>query len=564
MRKQTYLRRLRKSLRGVPAREKESLIEYYSELIDDAFERGKTSREVFRELEDPQIVAENYKRENAFKNDRASARDDDLDERLERLERLEREERISRLERLERERARNRSGDFYSDYGEPPRKERKEKRSHGLLYWLIVAPIRLILAIVGFALGLAVLIVGLAVVLAVIAVDLALLFGGIYAIVISFHMFTVNLSIALTQVGAGILLIGVHALFNFLVPPVCRGYAGLVGWLFRGFHRSDREREPRRSVSGRIASVACGLALLIIGGIVGTVGFGRLGYDYRQLAVYDDYAQTVAEYDLDAAGEIKVNCAELSLTVSPAQTDKIIVTYYTAEDNPKTLTEEEGTLILSGGAHGKEGVKQYFKNAWNRGIAFSSLAHLYNRATIEVPESFAGNLDLAVDNGPVVLAGITAEQVKVNTQNSLLKIESCTFGVLNAETTNGMITAEKLSAREAKFKTANGYVSVEDSSCSTLTAVVANGAIDLENSTAQSAELSAHNGAIELEKFAVGDVNLQTHNGAIQGSIKGKLEDYRIMASTNNGSCNLTNKDTGTYLLTAHTQNGKISLGFEE
>ena len=127
MRKQTYLRRLRKSLTGIPVREKESLIEYYSELIDDAYERGKTSREIFRELEDPQAVANNYKRENAYKEERYSARyseQDDIDERLQRLERLERlkqEERLARLEQAERKRMREQS---VSDFDEPrsPRK----------------------------------------------------------------------------------------------------------------------------------------------------------------------------------------------------------------------------------------------------------------------------------------------------------------------------------------------------------------------------------------------------------------------------------------------------------
>lgn len=564
MRKQSYLRRLRKSLTGVPAREKENLIEYYSELIDDAYERGKTTREIFRELEPPQVVAENYKRENAVKSDRFSERDD-LDERLERLERLEREERIARLERLERERNGNKAA--FPEYGaEPASRSRKEKRSHGALYWLIVAPIRLILAIIGIVLGFSVLIAGFAVVIAVIAVNIALFFGGIYAIVMSFHMFTVNASIAMAQVGAGLALIGLSVAFGFLTPLVCRGYGALVGWLFRGFRRSGKERPyRRRSVAGKFATAACGLALIVGGGVLGTIGFGRLGYDYRKLAVYDDYTETVAEYDLANEAAIRVDCSNLNLTVKPAQTEKIKITYFTAETDPKTVTEENGSIVFAGAdCSGKEGVKKYLQDAWNRGIAFSSLSHLYNTATIEVPQSFGGVLDVTVDNGPVVLAGLTLEEAKINTQNSVIHIEECTFGTLTAETSNGMVTVKKLNASQVNLKASNGYIVFEDSACATLTAATSNGAIEAEQSKAESAELSTQNGAISLEKFEAVNVNLKTQNGVIAGSIKGKLEDYRIQASTNNGSCNLVNKDTGTYLLSAHSTNGKIDIGFIE
>ena len=88
MTKQTYLRRLRRALKGVPSRERESCIDYYAELIDDAFERGKTAREVFNELEAPEEAAEKLKSElshRAYDNrDRDDYFDDDNDYRRDR------------------------------------------------------------------------------------------------------------------------------------------------------------------------------------------------------------------------------------------------------------------------------------------------------------------------------------------------------------------------------------------------------------------------------------------------------------------------------------------------
>ena len=568
MRKQTYLRRLRKSLTGIPVRETESLIEYYSELIDDAYERGKTSREIFRELEDPQAVANNYKRENAYKEERYSARyseQDDIDERLQRLERLERlkqEERLARLEQAERKRMREQS---VSDFDEP-RSPRKEKRRRGVFYWLNAAPVRLILTILGFALGLAVLLLGLGLVLAVIAVVVACGVGGLYAIGMSFHMFTVNASIAMAQVGAGLALIGLNVALGFLIPLVCKGYGALVGWLFRGFRRSDKERFVRRSssVGGKIATAACGFALIIGGGVLGTIGFGRLDYDYRKLAVYDDYVQTAVEFSAEDKSAVKVDCTDLSLTVKPSESDLFKITYYNSEDDQKTVTEEEGALVLKGGVRGAEGVKNYFRNAWTRGLAFSSLAHLYNSATVEVPQSYGGSLEVIVDNGPVVLAGLTLGDVKIETHNAIVKIESCTFATLTAETSNGMISADQLKSQQVSLKTFNGYITVEDSECASLNAFTSNGKIDVEETVSNTAELNAQNGAIQLDCFAVENANFKTSNGAIYGSIKGNLEDYRIQASASNGSCNLTNKDTGDRLLTAHATNGKIRIDFAQ
>ena len=127
-----------------------------------------------------------------------------------------------------------------------------------------------------------------------------------------------------------------------------------------------------------------------------------------------------------------------------------------------------------------------------------------------------------------------------------------------------MISADQLKSQQVSLKTFNGYITVEDSECASLNAFTSNGKIDVEETVSNTAELNAQNGAIQLDCFAVENANFKTSNGAIYGSIKGNLEDYRIQASASNGSCNLTNKDTGDRLLTAHATNGKIRIDFAQ
>ena len=50
MTKRKYLRRLRNALGRIPESEKEELIEYYAEIIDESYERGKTTRGIFATL----------------------------------------------------------------------------------------------------------------------------------------------------------------------------------------------------------------------------------------------------------------------------------------------------------------------------------------------------------------------------------------------------------------------------------------------------------------------------------------------------------------------------------
>ncbi len=565
MNKQKYLRKLRKALKGVPEREKDNLVEYYSELIDDSLERGKSPREVFSELETPEEIAYNFRRENDFSDyGRRSARRDSA---------------YGAPPPPYGDPVYNvppAYGPAYSQVPPPPpppqyrpsRRERfrEKRRGHSALFWILLSPFLFIFGVLAFALGLTLTVVGLALLVALIAVIAAFTVGGLYAIVMSFHMFTVNASIALTQVGAGLALIALGNVLCLLVGPACKGYGAFLGWIFRGFRRSYRVKPVRyRSYAGKIATVATGLAVLVIGGVMGVVGFSRLGYDYKNLAVFDDYTEHTQVYDAKDTDKISVACGSMSLTVVPAAGDEFKLVWFESEREPKRVACEDGVLSVFDAEDYNQGGAAYFKNVWERGIAYSSLAHLYNRATLEVPAVFKGEIEVSIQNGYVSLSGIEGGAAKLVTSNSKIEVSDCEFTQLTAETKNGAMMFSHLAVQSAAIENTNGYVELSGIACEgVLWAKTSNGMIKAVSATAQAIELATSNGAIEVQNVQSAHIALQTSNGAIYGNIKGKKSEYTVKVSTSFGSCNLTPQEGGEKFLSAHTSNGAININFSE
>ena len=81
MTKRKYLKKLAKALKGVPVRERDDLVSYYDELIEDALESGKSAREIFSDLEPPETVAETTLRERAEERAKDERRGDHVRKR---------------------------------------------------------------------------------------------------------------------------------------------------------------------------------------------------------------------------------------------------------------------------------------------------------------------------------------------------------------------------------------------------------------------------------------------------------------------------------------------------
>lgn len=526
MKKRTYLKRLRKALQGVPNREKEKLIEYYDELIDELRERGKTDREIFNELETPAQVASDYFNAN--------------------------EGEIGGIDEPPR---RRRSRPVYDDYDyddyepprrraarRPPRRRERERMSGGkVLAFVLLFPLWLPLVIVAFAIALAAFIVGIALVIVFAALTLAFSLGGIYLIVMSFGVMSASGAVATAQIGAGVALLGLSVLAGMAVAPTARGFASFTGWVFRGFRRAEYVRS--HTTGKVIMKSAIGFVLVLVGCGVGALGMGKLDWNWRNLAVVGDMQEHTEEISLEELSALSVESDNLALSVVRTDGEAKLV-YTDCTELPKSFSFEDGKIRLSSGEwtnHFWDHVKQ----SWSHGVFFTAVMSDTNGAVLYLPESFTGELAVSTSNGGLEMEGISLTSLSLTSQNGYVSVKDGTFSTIAVQTNNGAVTLQGVTANTVTAETDNGLVSLRSISAETI-------------------EANTDNGAVKISRVEGQDIRLKTGNGAVIGTILGMRDDYRITASTGLGSCNLSNTETGLRILNVRTGCGSIDISFED
>lgn len=71
MNKTKYLKKLYRKVYFVSKEERQSIVDYYSEIIDDLMENGKSEESAVSELESPEVIASNYRKQQ--KNERVES-----------------------------------------------------------------------------------------------------------------------------------------------------------------------------------------------------------------------------------------------------------------------------------------------------------------------------------------------------------------------------------------------------------------------------------------------------------------------------------------------------------
>ncbi|MGN0823082.1 MAG: DUF4097 family beta strand repeat-containing protein [Candidatus Gallimonas sp.] len=513
MNKRKYLRRLRKALPDLSVKERENLIEYYAELIDDAYELGKSPREIFSELETPEEVAENYRRENRYS-------EPPIDDRR----------------------------------ADEPRRPAPPSPSRDSGF----SPLRLLLRLIGFVLGVGLVIAGGAACVAYFVALLTIYASGIFLIVMSFGVISAHLSVGLIQIGAGVACLGAGVLVNLLAAPLCRLYWRLTGWVIRGFRPSRMARKPLFG-GKKIASCAAAVVLLAAGGLTGYFGFHGVGYDFRKIAVTDDFIQTTETVSLDGSELLSLNAPDLAIKVIPTEEPDVKFTYYASSER-RLERSEDGSFTVTGAALS---AKTFFSESWNRGVAYWGIVTQYCDATLEIPVAYNGNLNIVCRNGFIVLAGGEYGDVTLQTRNGYLRAEQVVCNKLTLTTHNGAVSVRDCTANTVEATSNNGLLEAIGLQSGTLTMQTGNGAIRLERVTADFTTTTATNGAVELDSLVSDHIRIETKNGAVEGTIRGNVADYKIDASSY-GKNNLQNKSDGEKELYVRVKNGSVEIGFIE
>ena len=531
MTKRKYLRELRKALGRIPEAEKEELIEYYAEIIDESYERGKTTREIFATLESPEQVASDYFNANEGRMNG-------------------RRRRPSRGENYARGR------EEYDDYGERPQSDdyrrapretapRREKRKHNVLLTVLLFPLWFPLALVAFLLALSVSITVLALLIADILLVAAFGIAGVYTVIVSFGLLPNNAMIAVVQFGAAAVFFGLAMLFEITVKPLSKG----VGAFFRLMFRRENRSSGTIAQSHWVATLAVGMIFVLVGGGVGWFGFHKLGDDWTKLADVGECVVRTEEIDV-GTGVVRLQVDNLRVKVVPTVERTASLVYTENVELPLEYGSENGVVTLKSGVWTRN-FWEHHKQVWQRGILYSAVISAQCEATLYLPDIYEGDLFVSVNNGYLSVDG--------GEQDVRWKMP---MGYIDLSTDNGMISVKGLTAKCIMADSDNGYITFDHVNADQIDVTTDNGGIKLKHTQGKIVKGKTQNGVISCERLTSEDISFQVSNGSISGSIVGEYWQYSVETKVHNGSCNLKDSESGDRKLYVRVSNGSIRMEF--
>ncbi|MCM3389674.1 DUF4097 family beta strand repeat-containing protein [Ureibacillus chungkukjangi] len=150
------------------------------------------------------------------------------------------------------------------------------------------------------------------------------------------------------------------------------------------------------------------------------------------------------------------------------------------------------------------------------------------------------------------------DQMKVESDNGKIEIESQQAKHMKFKTDHGKIHLKSLLASTLKAKTDNGRIVLDHSNFTNVIATTDNGRICVDHSRSEKFELSTDNGRIELNEVS-GEIWATTDNGRIEGYIPQVTKP--LQWKTDNGSIVLkTDEVLNNVTLSVKSDFGRISV----
>ena len=276
------------------------------------------------------------------------------------------------------------------------------------------------------------------------------------------------------------------------------------------------------------------LFLLAVGILICIAGLAMANFDPARLQTGGPFSlQSFSTTEKVTSLSIDVNEADVRLVRAEEDVSEFSVSY---EENAvvKFVPEyKEGVFSLTS-----------VKVEWYRRIfTFGFKTPL---VTVRLPEESYEHFSVKTRNGALSSESeLSAKSAYLSTSNGKISVRNLTLtGNLTAESSNGAMLLSNISA-------------------SSITAKTSNGKFETDLLTAADIYLKTSNGKIDAQTLlAANSIVLKTSNGAINATVVGTAEDFRIDASTSNGSNNLADTAAGDKAPTVRTSNGNISVFF--
>lgn len=313
-------------------------------------------------------------------------------------------------------------------------------------------------------------------------------------------------------------------------------------------------------------------ALLVLGVIFIGISLVCVRFDIKKISTQKEDEERTYECTQTITA-IQVSDRDTNVIVKRGTGNEIKVICRENKDSKYCISEANGVLIVE-----KENVNQW---------KWFSLEFEEKKLLIEVPETFASDIEVNNNSGSIEASELAASAISLDTSDGKIVLNNVTAqGNIQLCSESGKIQAQHIKCEALQTKTSDGKtilsdintvgaVMVEDFSaeveaeniaCDSFTTKTTDGKITLNNVVALH-EINAKDssGSINVAGLSAGNkISLETSDGAVVGSICGDESDYSIDAHTTDSSNNLTDRTGGTKELFARTNSGKILITFEQ
>ena len=269
-----------------------------------------------------------------------------------------------------------------------------------------------------------------------------------------------------------------------------------------------------------------------------------------------DYDQHFFTCPAEGIGKICLTARDMPIRIMPCSDDQIHLTYYSCEEDPYTVTVENGVLTL------------WHQGDIRRRLFRFSLFKKTPAVELSAPENILADLSVATTNASIQLTGLQALcDTDLETSNGRIAVEDTQCKSLNMKTSNALLMIHKVKSKTfIRGKTSNGRMEGEFISAgSEVHLSTSNGRAYLNGGASQGAlSLITSNGAIEVYDLSAAQVILRTSNGGVRGLLPGPITDWEIDSATSNGRNSLPSYMKGEKPLSVHTFNGNIDIQFTD
>lgn len=394
--------------------------------------------------------------------------------------------------------------------------------------------------------------------------------------------------------------------------------------------KSKPERFRKAFAASAAGLIAAGMAVILI-------QFASIGFDTDKLNTDPPLVSSSYECGIEDINEIAVSTEYFDLMAVAVPSDKFRITYQENEKQGYEINETGGILSI----------KHVSRRKWTEYLhTFNVIPHLgRNTVLIEIPEQYAGSLKVKS------LSGITVQDLKLlqklsvrghydaismdnlsvseditasgkgelNLTNTMaqgeitavtsyhdMNLENITAnGSVNLRNPNGGIAMNGLTV-QGKLFCSNSYAAIEgkDLKAGSIQIKGSNKTIKLESLSAVedlsvrteygtvilmdaaaggSIKVTADSSTLEFDRvtgnnvigktsydnikinaLSGNNVDLRAASGSIRGVMAGSWNDYQISYDVDSGSCNLPRKTSGPKVLYTKASYGNIDITFEE